>query len=246
MKIEYNFVSRGTERESGSDGYMAVTQKIGKKRYLLPIPHKQDEIDELTKDYLVIKHVVTTPQLAVARFRLIPALFLERNKVERNSKILVVGCGCIGYALLEELYYRGYKQVTYTTVSSSASLRYPRISSLQVDYKDYDVIFDTSGKSEVLDNIILNCKPQTTIVLLGTPRGEPKANLLQVHRKNLNICGAHELFGYSAAQRQKVFDKVLKNIQQQNPCYLSVCNYIKIDQVSPQAKFSAIYNIVKR
>ncbi len=37
MKIEYNLISRGTKLQSDCEGYMAISEVINGKRYILPL-----------------------------------------------------------------------------------------------------------------------------------------------------------------------------------------------------------------
>ncbi len=238
MKIDYNIISKGTER-SGSKGYMAVSEKIAGKRYLMPLAHEVRE-SKLTKDFLIIKKDITEFEVAIARFRLISELFLSKHSFKKNSKILVYGAGCVGYGLLTNLYTRGYYDVHYTTRKTKPFHLYEWKETSKVDITDYDIIFDTTGHNEVVENIINNAKPMTKIVLLGTPRQKPNIDVLVIHRKNLEVYGGHELFGYTAEYRQKIFDQMVNQIVKHQSDYSAICGYAVDAGIDDK-----IYNIIK-
>ncbi len=227
MKIEYNIKSNGTEKESNCNGYIAVTEEVKNKRYILPIPHDITEIEYLPKGYLEIDEKCDICTIAVARFALISKLMLKTCKISHTKKILVFGCGCVGYALLVMLKLMNYKLVVYTSLHKGKFSEYSWKDLNDINIENYDVIIDTTGQNEVLERAVNECKFFTKIILLGTPRNNPKVNLLQIHRKNLILCGAHELFGISLKARGKCFKNVLKMLIDSKLDFSNVCEKVK-------------------
>lgn len=242
MKIEYNIVSKGTERDSNSNGYMAVTEITGGKRYILPISHSIQSVESLTKDYLFVDYQLPISSIAVARFALISKLVLERQNFNKNKNILVCGCGCVGYALLFNLWSMGYKNVTFTSLKEFNLQFYNWQSPCSINYNNFDIIFDATGNNDVLETIFEKCKYMATIVLVGTPRHLPNVNLLQIHRKNLIVIGSHELFGYSGTERQNAFQEIT-NYMEKNKCDFSdVCEIVDNKNFNDEK----IYQIIRR
>lgn len=242
MKIEYNFISRGTERATNK-GYMALSQIQNNYRYIMPLDHCVTSVETLTKDYLRVHKKFDIFDIVLARFQLISRLSLDYYKFNKNSKILVVGCGCVGFALLCNLYVLNYKNVVYATRKHKYFKNFKWINIKNINFEDYEIIFDTTGDSSVLENIVNKMSYHATLVLVGTPRDNPKIDFVYIHRKNLKVLGAHELFGFSPTLRQKTFDKILRQNIKNKFNLNEVCCFIKDKDCLDDTK---IYNIIKR
>lgn len=242
MRIEYNIFSRGTETDSNSTGYMAISELVGGKRYIMPIGHNIDICEEIPDGSIEIKSNASVYQIAFARFALISKLLLNRCKFSKKSKILVCGCGCVGYALLFNLKQMGFNNVIFTSRHQTIFNEYQWIDIKNIDFSQYEIIFDTTGANEIIESILDRCAPLSTIVLLGTHRHAPQIDILRIHRKNLVLMGAHELFGYSNNIRQKTFDQVLRLICKSRMDLSSVCGVVK----SFGNKSDKIYQIIRK
>ena len=80
---------------------------------------------------------------------------------------------------------------------------------------DEDTIDDVNLYAFILPNevieIIENITENSSIFLLGTPReGTYLIDPLEIHRKNINIFGGHELNGHSWQNRNSCFIDLLK------------------------------------
>lgn len=229
MKIEANIISWGTESQSNSNGYMAITEIINKKRYILPIEHYVQNVDKIPNGSLIVKKEISLEQIAISRFMLITSLFLERYPIKKKSSILILGCGCVGYACIKELHRRGFSNIVlYEKNDKYKKFLHTKIINNLNEIKNYNYIIDTTGSDNILSKILnlINCFQ--TLILLGTPRKGPYIDLLQIHRKNLSILGAHELSGYSNKVRQKTFDKIIRYNFMNKEKFTDVCN--KCDQ----------------
>ena len=242
MNIQYNIVSHGTESQGNSDGYMAVSEDINGSRFILPIPHKKTNCDDM-KGSLQIKKDLSIEKITVARFGLISQLFVDNYKLAKNKKILVVGIGCVGFACVQILKLNNYKYVYYTDKSNANITEAEMIDNNKVNYHDFDVIIEATGKIDVLNKIIRECKIMSTIILLGTCREAGGIEPLLVHRKNLKILGAHELSGYTDKHRQKEFDKVVKLISKSKNDFKKVVSFVDKNQ-RDKLKRTSIYTVL--
>lgn len=230
MKIEYDIFSYGTERQSGSNGYMAVSEIRNKKRYIMPLSRDINETNKIPEGSLSISHKYSLQEIALSRFLLIPALFFENAKFNRKSKILVVGCGCVGCATILYLKIKKFKNIYYTTLSNQPLSCLPHIDKQDLNYSNFDLIIDTTGEASILSEILNDCKPFAKIILLGTTRDPVSPNFLIIHRKNLTIYGAHELNGYSHLKRQTIFDKITKKYIRKNLFKSHIDQLVEITQ----------------
>lgn len=215
-EIEYSVISRGTEK-SGSKGYMSISKKIDDSRYLLVQDHKEKCIVSF-KDSLKC-YDFDINNIAFSRFELIPTLVLDRNKFKDN--ILITGLGNIGITTLIHLLDNNYKKIdVYTNDLSRYVINGIKLLNEKYDVninlvenikKEYNTYIDTTGVSEVLENIFKDIKFNKDIFLIGTPR-ESKFLIdpLLIHRNNLRIIGGHELRGIDKSLRQNTFLELLE------------------------------------
>lgn len=243
VKIVANIISKGTETNSDCKGYMALTEKIDNVRYIIPVSHEVSELLRLHSDSLMIKKNLPLNKIILSRFQLIPALFFSNNHIDVNSKILVCGIGCVGFATLVELSKRLFKKVSYCSSKTFNEFNFTKHDE-QCGFLNYDVIIDCTGKEEMLEKIIKNCSERTTIVLLGTPRTDPKISLLDVHRRNLKILGGHELHGYSIKDRQTIFDEIVDWNSTNKNDYKKYVQYLDTGTAIKEAQFNNIYAIM--
>ena len=213
MKIEYNIVSFGTEQQASSAGYMAITELAAGGRYILPVAHNVSETNNLN-GALTVKKETGIEKIVLARFGLMTQLFLEKTNLNKNQNILVVGAGCVGFACVQMLLLNGYKNVCFTNKTTKLEIAGAKyIQKQNLNYEDFDVIIDATGSASAIKDIFDKCKPCSSIVLLGTCRENGNVDVLNIHRKNLVVYGAHELSGFSDEYRQKVFEKTLNKIK---------------------------------
>lgn len=241
MKIEYNLISRGTELQSDCEGYMAISEMIDGKRYILPLKHSVKNTDLVIDGSLIVKKQLSIYQIAVARFMLISKLFLDRIKIKKNERILVVGCGCVGFSLLEYLYLNGYTNARFV----SKNIKYTKFNEEKNSIEGYSWIFDCTGNNSAIKSILTKCQPMTNIVLMGTPREKPDVDLLAIHRKNLIVFGAHELTGFDSKKRQNAFDKIVNILSMKDEKYEDICEFVK-NKSQISVKCNKIYFIIKK
>ena len=247
MKITANIVSKGTEISSGCKGYMALTENVDGVKYLLPITRDVKCVNELPTGFLTINKKLSLEQIAVARFTLIPYLFFKRTKFKKNKKICIIGTGCVGFATLLCLKQLGYQNVFYASRNKFKKY-FPKFINLERNYrnfKDFDIVVDATGNNNVIHNVIETASPFTTIVLLGTPRDDIKFSSLLIHRKNLNIFGAHELSGFSDEKRRKAFCKVQKNILKLHKNFKDIAKIFNYRNFSYEKMTDCVYAIIE-
>ena len=223
---------------------MAITEQVDNFRYILPIAHNIEQVDHLPPQRLRVSRDLDLAQIAVCRFRLISALFLKNHTLDIHSKILIIGYGCVGYACHEELKSRGFEKISVLTRHKKL-LKINYVDSKVLNKNNFDTIIDTTGNSDAINQVITNMQPRQTLVLLGTPRQSPNIDLLQVHRLNLTIIGAHELNGYSDAYRQQAFDEVVTNVYNNKIKYNDVVEEINqhIEDIEANKK---IYTVIRK
>lgn len=244
MKIIANIISKGTERQGGGSGYMAITERLHGRRFIMPISHDVFEVceSEIDSSCLKVKKDISLSTLTVCRFQLIPGLFFSKHNLNKNGKIVVVGMGGVGFAILLELERLGYKNVSFYSSKQlkqfSDKVRY---NSIEEAVKNNDYIIEATGEEMVVKTILSAMLPFSTLILFGTPRTDPSAGLLGIHRKNIAVVGAHEITGYSFAYRQKIFDRII-NYYSSNPNILFDGLVEKISY-SKQIQFDKLKNI---
>lgn len=215
VKIEYSILSRGTESASGSDGYMAITELYKNHRYILPIPHnvRYAKIDKEKGLHFSAKYSVEFA--AFCRFQLISKLgLLKLGRIPKKENILILGSGAIAHTTYIDLQISNFSNIYMNTRREdfkSSLIKDDNIIISLNDIPKFKYIIDTTGNCNILSEVLCAISPGTYLLLLGTPRLGPELNLLDIHRKNLNIIGGHELTGVSNLKRQKIFNTLLKN-----------------------------------
>ena len=214
-EIDYSIVSRGTEN-SCSKGYMAITKYIDNNRYLLVQDHNEKRIINF-KDSLKC-YDYSIKNIAFSRFEMISALSL--NRINFKDNILLCGLGNIGIGTLLYLLNNNYKNIDIYIRNIKPYIlkaikilnkKYNSNIKLVNEIGNYETYIDTTGVSEVIENLFKNIKKFKTIFLIGTPR-ESKYLIdpLLIHRNNLLVVGAHELNGVKRTDRIKLFNKLLE------------------------------------
>ena len=215
-EIEYNIVSRGTEK-SGSKGYMAITKKINKSRYLIVQGHENKNITCFKDSLKCYNYDIEI--IAFSRFEMISALALSRINFKDN--ILLCGLGNIGISALMYLLDNNYKNIDIYTKDikpyientiKKLNKKYNSNIKLVNEIGKYETYIDTTGVSTVIEMIFKDIKTFKTIFLIGTPReSNYLIDPLLIHRNNLLVVGGHELRGVEKSDRVKLFEKLLKN-----------------------------------
>lgn len=198
-KVEYSFVSPGTEGR-GSNGYMSLTEPINNFRYICPEPHSKKTV-VINQDALSINKKMDIESIILSRFQLISSLASEHF----NEHSLIVGGGAVGLSTCLEFLRLGIKPTLLTRRKSlKDTLDFLKINIINhVDFGDYKVIIDTTGELTILKGILDQLKPNTKLILLGTPTNGPDLSLIDVHRNNIQIVGAHEIRGIDYLRRQR-------------------------------------------
>ncbi len=213
-EIEYNIISRGTEK-AGSSGYMAITKEINNSRFLIVQPHLIRNITSFKDSLKCYNYGIKN--IAFSRFELISSLVFERNEISDN--ILLCGLGNIGITALINLLDNGYKNISIYLRKTKPYIRRV-LDSIKIKYKvdvkivkeidEYNTYIDTTGSSEVIELIFKNIKYNKKVIFLGTPReGTFLIDPLIIHRNNLMLIGAHELKGIKRGKRIELFEKLL-------------------------------------
>ena len=131
----------------------------------------------------------------------------------KEKKICIVGFCAVGVGAYLECNRLGNSNVHFL------SRRYDIVEKMGAKFSfcniddlnsRFDIYIDCTGESELIYKILKKMQSNTQLVLLGTPRSNPKINLLKVHRENFTIHGGHELTGVTNAVRQyyvKILEK---------------------------------------
>ncbi|MDR2411923.1 MAG: hypothetical protein LBD88_05190 [Candidatus Peribacteria bacterium] len=182
--------------------------------------------------------------ICLARFLLPSYLFFKNNKFNKNSKILVIGYGCIGYATVLCLLKFGFKNIVCFYRNNIENVRLKNIEYIDKleNLNNFNLIIDCTGEIKLIRHILINSLYFSKIILLGTPREMGSNELLLVHRKNLVVYGAHEIFGYTNIQRQKSFNQCLKIIRNLKLNYSKIVGFTYTLDKIPLTK----YVILKR
>lgn len=211
--IEYSIISPGTERSGRSEGYMAITKPYKGARYLLPVSHKTD-FSEPTKIALKC-YDYSIENIAISRFELIFSLNTKRFNITKKTKVLLCGFGPVGFGAMLAITKKKIKNFSILTsknnlydIAKQLNTNFTIVNDIEFD--KYDYIIDATGDGKFLQNLIKKAKPFTSIIVLGTPRKNYLINALEIHRKNLSVIGAHEITGFSAEFRNRMFHKLLK------------------------------------
>lgn len=214
MKAEYSIVSIGTEK-SGSRGYMCVSECVDGKRYIVPLNHDISEINDLTSA-LIVPGDLSIESIALSRFQLIPAL-AKNYKWREINNALVIGGGALGFATYFELKRNNVQRVEIASRRGELKSKYGNLVEFtkwgDLNYNDYDTFFECTGEKEVIGQLLKMVPNLSVLYLIGTPRYGPDINVLDIHRKNLQIIGAHELNGIHLKKRQECIVEITRYYQ---------------------------------
>lgn len=218
LKIEYTIISRGTEKY-GSKGYMGISEAKDGKRYFVLSKHYEKTVQTLN-DCFYFNDIYSIESITLSRFELISKLALEEKKNFVKEKIIICGLGNVGFATLIYLLDLGYKEIDIVAKNNIEKVenainefnnKYTANLRLVSEIANYNTYIEATGKSSVIKEIIGNVKEHSSIFLLGTPReGEYLIDPLQIHRKNINIFGGHELTGHCWEERNRYFIELLE------------------------------------
>lgn len=244
LKIEYTIISRGTERY-GSKGYMGVTESLDKKRYFVLVNHYEKYIQTL-RDSFCFNDEYTIENVTLSRFELIPKLVLQHKLGFVKERMLIYGLGSVGFATLIYLLDLGYKKIDVCVKDSSSKIIYA-INDLNIKYKssinivngiteNYNTYIEATGSSDAIENIFKNVQDNSVIFLIGTPReNKYLINPLDIHRKNLEIFGGHELNGHNWEERNKAFIELLiKNEDKYLGDFVNIYDYNVNSDILPK------------
>lgn len=209
LKRKYSIVSKGTERGTGSPGYMNVAVNDD-ETIISPYGHFKDKYIFDREKSLVVRGCYSPEVISLSRFQLISALVLDRVN-QGSNEILIIGFNSLAIGLtneLDRLSLTNYE--IYSNRSNILQKIYKQFNFVESIKDKYDLYIDCSGKSINIHSIINVAKCLSTVILIGTPRDEGEIGLLKVHRKNLIIIGGHELNGFSQDQRNEMFKMVVK------------------------------------
>lgn len=218
LKIEYTIISRGTEKY-GSKGYMGISEVKKGKRYFVLSKHYEKEVQTL-KDSFEFDDIYNIENITLSRFEIIPKITLDNKKDFINERIIICGLGNVGFASLIYLLDLGYKEIDILINNNEKYVndaimqlnqKYNAKISVVTTLSTYNTYIEATGKSNIIKKIIENITENSSIFLLGTPReGTYLIDPLEIHRKNINIFGGHELNGHSWQNRNSCFIDLLK------------------------------------
>ena len=252
VKTKYSIVSRGTEKYS-KHGYMGISEPVLDKQYILDIDHGVLE-SELNDHVLEFKaNTYSLSNIAVSRFELISRILLERYKVKDN--ILILGFGNIGFTCLMSLLKLGYKNINVFTRNTSVNINpledkfKTKVNFVHKIDDTYVTYIDTTGSSDIIQEVIEQSSSLKDIIILSTPR-ESKYLIdpLIINRKNLTIIGGHELNGIAKVWRNNLFKKILKenlDIEDILTLYVSVNEYSENNVKQLRTHKKKIIDIIK-
>ena len=233
LKIEYTIISRGTEKY-GSKGYMGISETKNGKRFFVLSRHYEKEVQTL-RDSFEFDDVYSIENITLSRFEIIPKITLDNKKDFINERIIICGLGNVGFASLIYLLDLGYKEIDIL-INNNEKYINNAITKLNKIYRvninvvtklsDYDTYIEATGKSNIIKDIVENITENSSIFLLGTPReGTYLIDPLEIHRKNINIFGGHELNGHSWENRNSCFIDLLdKNKNKELKKFVNIYN----------------------
>jgi len=220
LKTKYSVISRGTEKHN-NHGYMGISEVANGFQYVLNIDHGVKK-SELNDQVLKFKTGYTVENIAFSRFEIITALMYNKN-INLEDRIIIYGLGNIGFTCLIYLLDKGYSNIGVVVKRKTEKIvklqnemfNFYNISINIYLYdeqmEEYNVYIDTTGLSEVLENIFEHIGFQKTVIILSTPReGKYLLDPLMINRKNLVIVGGHELNGINKKFREELFNLLLE------------------------------------
>lgn len=212
VKIEYSIISRGTEKYNNC-GYMAITERVGKYRYIINSDHNVLENTILDNSLKFIDDFKIS-NIVVSRFELIASLCLTKRSI--NDDIIIFGLGNIGFATLLYLLKKGYKKITIFSnkkenIDMLEATFNVKLSLVNKISRQFNTYIDCTGSSKIIKMIFENIGFMKDIFILSTPRDSKYLiDPLEINRKNLSIFGGHEFNGIQNTERNKRFLKILK------------------------------------
>ncbi len=233
LKIEYTIISRGTEKY-GSKGYMGISETKKGKRHFVLAKHYEKEVKTLN-DSFEFDDIYSIENITLSRFELIPKITLDNKKNFINERIIICGLGNVGFASLIYLLDLGYKEI-HILINNNEKYVNNAITQLNNIYSSninvvtklstYDTYIEATGKSNIIKEIVESINENSSVFLLGTPReGTYLINPLEIHRKNINIFGGHELNGHSWENRNDCFIELLnKNKNKELKNFVNIYN----------------------
>ncbi len=252
VKTKYSIISRGTEQYS-KHGYMGISEPVLSKQYILDVDHGVLE-SELNDHVLEFKaNTYSLCNIAVSRFELISRLVFERFKVKDN--ILILGFGNIGFTCLLSLLKSGYKNISVFVRNIKVDIK-PledkfniKVNFVKKIDDSYVTYIDTTGSSNIIQEMIEQSSSLKDIIILSTPR-ESKYLIdpLIINRKNLTIVGGHELNGIDKIWRNNLFNKILEenlNIEDILISYISVSEYSESNVNQLRSHKKKLIDIIK-
>lgn len=233
LKVEYTIISRGTEKY-GSKGYMGISEPIDGRRYFILGKHYEKEVQTLN-DSFEFNDIYSIENITLSRFELISKITLDDKKNFINERIIICGLGSVGFASLIYLLDLGYKEIDILVNNKkkyvdSAILQLNNIYKADIKVvtklSNYSTYIEATGKSNIIKEIIGNITENSSVFLLGTPReGKYLIDPLEIHRKNINIFGGHELTGHSWKSRNNCFiDLLNKNKNKELRDFVNIYN----------------------
>lgn len=245
VKIDYSVISRGTELYNGH-GYIGISENVQNFKYVLNVDHG---IKEAVIDNQVLKLPNTYDHynIVFSRFQLITALMYNKNFTMLKDDVLILGLGNIGITCLFFLLDNNFKKITVFVrekkeymekltilINKQYGININFIFDLEKSI-NFNTYIDTTGSSNVLENLFNNLNNNNTIVILSTPKDSTfLIDPLSINRKNLILIGQHELNGIDKNYREGIFFKLLQLNNNKN--YLS--NFINIYNYSPEKLLS--------
>ena len=254
LKIEYTIISRGTEKY-GSKGYMGVSEKIDGKRFFVLSNH-YDKYVNTYKDSFLMNDFYNIETITISRFELISRLAFKEKENFLKEKVLICGFGNVGFSALLHLLKKKIKKIDifvkdnvyrYEKAVKELNNIFNSEITLLNEIGQYNTYIESTGSSEAIKHIIENSIPASSIFLLGTPREcEYLFNPLEIHRKNINIFGGHELNGYSWDERNgNFYNLLIENSTLPLKDYVSVYNAQEDTLIKVLNKKENFFEVIK-
>ena len=223
LRSQYSIVSPGTELwhlsqtsifgEVRPAGYMTVGRSESGEFLLAPAPHGATFAKSSNG---ILKAGVDFELMAVARFQLIMAIAILRNRTifQDRAEIVVVGSGPVAMGAVLELLRLSFSKIVVVTFRSNFVKNlfkaFPAVvvqSPDRVTFGKYAI--ECTGRFERITNCISRLEEEGILGLLGSPRSVFKLDLYKIHRKGIRLVGLHELVAFNPVERQHLYQEIL-------------------------------------
>lgn len=161
---------------------------------------------------------------------------INRSNITPDSRVSVLGLGCIGFSVVTLLNYLGYKNIVAIDLSDLRVLHANNLDSVSafnnwsiftealkkfhgedevfgMKVSDTDAFIDCTGNHKILSNIIDIAKTHARIIVTGLHKKEASVNFRSVLMRELEITTS---MAYSNDEFKESLEILSKNIIDQN------------------------------